>query len=57
MVFLNYCTLNLHSVVTNAQILEFGITDSELTTYCLKNPETLNYLFLDSKIVEKSWKV
>ena len=48
--------LNLRSVVTNVQLAGFDIIDSEMCTFCLQHPETINHLFLDCKIVEKFWK-
>ena len=44
--------LNLRSIVINIQLAGFDIIDSELCTFCLQHPETINHLFLNCKIVE-----
>ena len=48
--------LNLRSIVTNIQLAGFDIINSELCTFCLQHPETINHLFLNCKIVENFWK-
>ena len=46
----------MRSIVTNIQLAGFVIIDSELCTFCLQYPETINHLFLNCKIVENFWK-
>ena len=49
-------SLNLRSVVINVQLAGFDIDHSEMYTFRLQHPETINHMFLDCKFVEKFWK-
>ena len=46
----------MRSIVTNIQLDGFDIIDSELCTFCLQHPETINHMFLNCKIAENFWK-
>ena len=39
----------------NVQLAGFGITDSELCSFCVQQPETLMHFFLVCKFVECFW--